>query len=477
MNRNAQREMYTEGAEAQVDLKSLAAARLAAHRARREAAEGQPQPESTPAASNAATTAAQRVREAVAARYQQTPSYREYLAAEAERAVKKAQAEVEVAARTAKAVADVQTKLLEELEQWPEPSPVQTEAQPAVPRMVPQVPLQVRPFEPLQKVAPPPAPESTPTWVAEAVEAYQAEELQDLNQEIEFRLDPEFHEHLLEPLPLQANIIEFPRQLVAAKKARPRLAEGPLRSAEPEASVETAAVAGEAAISQQDTASSPAGSQLRIFEVEPEVATPAAPEHITTVFDDPELTELDSPEWQRLILDARPEEDEAPSWVPAPVPELPAAMKARLEAQAAGKIEIFLAPLELRLMAAAVDGICLVGAFLLFSIVAAAIASRELHQVSPPVLGVAAVMLFGMLCVLYQALFFTLARATPGMFYADLVFRSLQDTDPTREQLRKRIWANVLAVAPLGLGYLWAVLDKDSLGWQDRISGVYLKEY
>jgi uncharacterized RDD family membrane protein YckC len=479
MTSNAQREMYPEISGDPEDLRSMAAARLAAHRSRRAA--GDEDTGQVPAAATqpAISAAAQRVRDAVAARYRQTPSYREYLAAEAERAVNKAQAEVEVAARTAKAVADVQTQLLAELEQWPAPVPmaprlIQPDLAQPTPAAMPmqEIPLQVRTYESLPPVAPPPAPEPTPSWVSEAAEAYQAEELQDLNQEIEFRLDPEFHEHLLEPLPLQANIIEFPRQLVAAKKARPRLAEGPLRS--DEADLQYAA---------ESTAAAPTatpaipGSQLRIFEVEPEAQTAPEPEMVATVFDLPELAEVESPEWQRLILDARPEEDEAPSWVPAPVPEMPAAMKARLEAMATGRVEIYLAPIELRLMASAVDGICLTGAFLLFSSVAAAIASHELHHVALAVLGAASVLLFAMLFVLYQGLFFTLGKSTPGMYYADLAFRSLDDTEPTIGQLRRRIWANLLSVLPCGVGYLWAVLDKDGLGWQDRLSGTYLKEY
>jgi len=256
---------------------------------------------------------------------------------------------------------------------------------------------------------------------------------------------------------------------VAAKKARPRLAEGPLRSDAVDAPAET----------PRDEQAAPASSpQLRIFEVEPEVeAEVAAPELITTVFDQPELAELDSPEWQRLILDARPEEDEAPSWVPAPVPELPPAMKARLEAEAAGKIEIYLAPVELRLMSVVVDGICLSASLLLFVTVAAAVAGQELHRMALPVLGGAAAVLFVVLLVLYQLLFFSLGRSTPGMYYADLVFRSVQDTEPSVAQLRRRVWANLAAAAPLGLGYLWAVLDSQGLGWQDRLSGVYLKEF
>ena len=57
-----------------------------------------------------------------------------------------------------------------------------------------------------------------------------------------------------EPVTVSGNLIEFPRQLVAAKKARPRIAEGPLR---------------------EDGAGQP---QLRIFEVEPEQVTSAVPE-------------------------------------------------------------------------------------------------------------------------------------------------------------------------------------------------------
>jgi hypothetical protein len=502
MNLNAQREMYPETAEAQEDLQSLAAAKLAAHRSRRLASEastaqsGNASQGPTTAPQPSVSAAAQRVRDAVAARYQQTPSYREYLAAEADSALKKAQAEVEVAARTAKAVADIQTQLLAELQQWPAPaseSQLESQPQPEVqavaepvttPTVWNDVPLRVRPFEALPPLTPSAPPESGPGWVAEAVEAYQAEELNDLNQEIAFRLDPEFHEHLLEPLPLQANIIEFPRQLVAAKKARPRLAEGPLRSDEPP---QPAA----AAIAEPLEAPPQAlpGSQLRIFEVDPEPAVPvaAAPERVATVYDLPDLAETemddtyadlpDSPEWQRLILDARPEEDEAPSWVPAPAPELPAKMKARLEAQAAGREEIYLAPLELRLMSAAVDGICISAASLLFATVAAVVASRELHRLPVAWLGGAVILLFALLFVIYQGLFFTLGSSTPGMYYADLVLRTPRGDEPTREALRKRVWANLLAFAPLGLGYLWAVLDRDNLGWQDRLSGTYLREF
>ncbi len=58
-----------------------------------------------------------KVRDTVRARYEQSQSYRDFLAAEAERAMQQARAEAEVAARNAKAIADAQMQLLEELRQ------------------------------------------------------------------------------------------------------------------------------------------------------------------------------------------------------------------------------------------------------------------------------------------------------------------------------------------------------------------------
>src|SRR5262249_50814697 len=70
--------------------------------------------------------------------------------------------------------------------------------------------------------------------------------------------------------PLPAKLIEFPRELIATRKARPRLAEGPLRD--------------------EDTATD--GSQLRIFEVEPE-----------TISKEPVVSTA-LPEWHSIRLDA-----------------------------------------------------------------------------------------------------------------------------------------------------------------------------
>ena len=61
-----------------------------------------------------------------------------------------------------------------------------------------------------------------------------------LDEEIAFRKSPVFEEPAGPPMPLPANLIEFPRQLVAPRKARPRYAEGPLRASGPSPWTESA---------------------------------------------------------------------------------------------------------------------------------------------------------------------------------------------------------------------------------------------
>jgi len=86
--------------------------RLAAHRDRRDRLHPQPSAEAKPIPSD---TRATRIAAAVAERFAHSPSYRAFLAAEAERATQQAQAAAEVAALNAQAVAQAQQQLLESL--------------------------------------------------------------------------------------------------------------------------------------------------------------------------------------------------------------------------------------------------------------------------------------------------------------------------------------------------------------------------
>ena len=91
-----------------------------------------------------------------------------------------------------------------------------------------------------------------------------------LDEEIAYRHTPTFADQV-PPAEIPANLLEFPRQLVAARRARPRLAEGPLREEEDH---------------------KPDSAQLRIFEVEPAQLSPAP------------AVESAAPEWTSIMLDA-----------------------------------------------------------------------------------------------------------------------------------------------------------------------------
>jgi uncharacterized RDD family membrane protein YckC len=231
------------------------------------------------------------------------------------------------------------------------------------------------------------------------------------------------------PQPLPAKLIEFPRELVATRKARPRLAEGPLRETDP----------------------GPEGSQLRIFEVEPE-----------TISKEPAVEPV-LPEWHSIRLDAKPEEEfQAPKAVHEETYnhlfDLP----------------LKVASLEDRLMAGIVDTALVLAAFFVFVLVFVACTAH------PPT-GKAAIagagIALGVLFVLYQWLFFTYSDATPGMRYAKLALCTFDDDNPTRRMMRNRVGALLLSALPMGLGFLWSFFDEDHLGWHDRITRTYQRSY
>ncbi|MGO4211284.1 hypothetical protein AB4043_10730 [Terriglobus sp. YAF25] len=215
--------------------KDQVAARLAAHRQKKQRAdqqqtlpmEGLPEPR---------PRQQRRVAEAVASRFAQQQSYRDYLQAEAEAAMQKARAEAEIAARNAAAIAQAQQQLLEELEQWDEPEETVDGAAPAVASAeVVEIPV-LEPFtlEPLVQER-----RTREHGTRAPVIKHPPVVHPPVIVEPEPELEPMVVEYVPEPssepiAPLSANLIEFPRQLVASKKARPRLAEGPLREDAPE---------------------------------------------------------------------------------------------------------------------------------------------------------------------------------------------------------------------------------------------------
>jgi uncharacterized RDD family membrane protein YckC len=126
-----------------------------------------------------------------------------------------------------------------------------------------------------------------------------------------------------------------------------------------------------------------------------------------------------------------------------------------------------------RLMAVVVDGALIIGAFLAAAMVAAE-NIKDLPNLRTIEMGAVAALF--VTAILYQTLFFILAKATPGMKYARISLCTFDDERPTRAQMRSRLGALLLSVAPMGLGVAWAIFDDDHLSWHDRLSRTYLRK-
>lgn len=415
--------------------------RLAAHKSRKGGSAAEPE-----AATDAQQSASRRASQAaarVAARYAQAPSYSEMLAEEARSAVRAAEAASRAALEAQAAAESILAGLeagLEAEQSW-QSEAVDEGAEERVPELAWTTPekaaesaesyssragdrqmfgirwdadLPARPAEPTAARA-----LRGPEAFALPLEGWWEPEAQSAGSA---GIDP------VEPArPMHANLIEFPREIVATRKVRPRLAEGRF------------AAAGEA--------------QLSIFEVdpgsistEPEGADPAT---------EPAAYSWQGPVWSGIELDAHPMEETAPE-----------------AAMAATGAALNPAPFGWRSMAAVVDGALIMAIFLVVAIGAATQVKTLPSMKATELISVTALLVLG---GLYQVLFFALGQATPGMQYAHLSLCTFEDRKPTQEQLRSRLWALMLSVLPLGLGVAWAIFDEDHLSWHDRLSRTYLR--
>ena len=127
-------------------------------------------------------------------------------------------------------------------------------------------------------------------------------------------------------------------------------------------------------------------------------------------------------------------------------------------------------------MAASVDAIIIGTGFVVFTSAFVAL-SGGLPVSAPIPAAVTAVAILLVFALAYELLFFTFSNNTPGMRYARIGLCTFSDDNPTRSAMRKRIFSTFLAAGPLGLGLLWALLDEDHLGWHDRLSKMYQREY
>jgi uncharacterized RDD family membrane protein YckC len=527
--------------------------RLAAHRTRR----GGPQDGADPRTSESPRAASGRAAEAaarVAARYAKAPSYSELLAGEARAVVRAAGAAAE-AARNAQAAAQAVLFGLESgaSELW-EPAgqsngssgdgmlaAVQDTPHTAPSRWQDEPPQPVQPVqlahvasqesawagaqprweEALPVTAPAPGRD---VWSemrvhpnAETTQGYRRDEMAGYghgygpgygqNHGGAYAQGPEDGELFpfdavasatVEPVQhLPANLIEFPRELIATRKARPRLAEGPFYNASQES------------------------PQLNIFEVDPALLAP--PVYLS----DTHSGTVAPPEWASIELDRSPEPaysenghyGQAYGHAPAEMPvhqdvqagvleatdltDAPESMRvtdyvrglvasvnpvipvSRVETRSkvvqeqiesrAAAVELLVAPMSDRLLAGVVDGALVTLAFLAAAVVVIASTAHPPTGRIALIASGCGLLLFGML---YQFLFLSYAEeGTPGMRYARIALCTFDDDNPSREQMQQRIPALLMSALPVGLGLLWALFDGQHLGWHDRMTRTYQRKY
>jgi uncharacterized RDD family membrane protein YckC len=236
---------------------------------------------------------------------------------------------------------------------------------------------------------------------------------------------------LLEAKPIHANVIHFPRELVATRRLRPR-----------------SAGAAEIAATEQS-------GQLSIFEVDPSsISIEASTSIVETAAPAPSWS---GPEWSSIELERDP--DETDEFYRREPPS--------------STFGLDLAPLELRVMATVIDLALIVG------LACAGALGIAGHMSHPPAVKVAEISAFTaiiLIGVLYQAFFLMVAMSTPGMMYARISLCTFDDEQPTRAQMRHRVGALLVSLLPVGLGFAWSVFDEDRLCWHDRISRTYLRE-
>jgi uncharacterized RDD family membrane protein YckC len=83
--------------------------------------------------------------------------------------------------------------------------------------------------------------------------------------------------------------------------------------------------------------------------------------------------------------------------------------------------------------------------------------------------------IWGSLWLIYQYLFLVYAPATLGMQLAQLELCTFKG-EPVSISLRRwRVAAGMLSACAVGLGFLWAFVDEDTLSWHDRITQTHLR--
>ncbi|HKW25536.1 MAG TPA: RDD family protein [Terriglobales bacterium] len=163
---------------------------------------------------------------------------------------------------------------------------------------------------------------------------------------------------------------------------------------------------------------------------------------------------------------------DAPEAVPKQVP-LGGIILQGEEAATPSDLELPLpvAPLGRRVLAAGLDGVMVATATVMFALITNKIAVLLPSARLVLELGVA---LPAILWAVFEYVFLVYTGSTPGMRLTGLRLSDYDGSVPDRSTRRWRALAMALSAVSLGLGFLWCLLDEDTLCWHDRITRTYL---
>ncbi|HET9789804.1 MAG TPA: RDD family protein [Candidatus Angelobacter sp.] len=235
---------------------------------------------------------------------------------------------------------------------------------------------------------------------------------------------------------------------------------------------------------------------LRITDVEQETADHARPESRVIDLQDIDLQEsdlqdsdlLDNDSQESFSRGSRPNveyvADDSPPIVyraakapPAEQLELPNFDDIQLEAthqQVMPELELGPQPAALgqRMMAGLVDSAIVLAAAAVFNVTFTQLAEENPHSRMALLCAVA---VGGVLWTLYQYTFLVHGHGTPGMHLAQLELARFDGKPVSVFDRRCRAVASALSGFSLGLGFLWALVDEDQLGWHDRMTRTLIR--
>ena len=192
-----------------------------------------------------------------------------------------------------------------------------------------------------------------------------------------------------------------------------------------------------------------------------------------------------APETPRIIEVSEPAEPEPnliETYPDAALPQaeqmelLPSFADIRLEPAARLEEELEViprpAPLNQRIAAGMLDAAVVLMAGGLFALTFFKLAEEIPHS---RLLLLCAVLTCGIFWLLFQYIFLTYGRTTPGMRVAQLELCDFSGGPASRLARQCRALASALSGFSAGLGYAWAFIDQDRLGWHDRITQTYVR--